>query len=135
MSVLSTLAFVVVAGVKKLISDPRDAEIAALKTQVDNLNRELGLMEIDRDDWRWRQRNWRPAGPDFRPQAGIGGLMQATPELDAQYRAQMSAQAQAQMNMQAYQAYQNVMNQNMLGEDHRWCNCVPSRSQVWAAAN
>ena len=91
----------------------------------------------------------QPAGPDFRPpqialqQHAAAQQMQnqqmAAQSQLAQYNAQqmqnqqMAAQSQlAQYNAQQGQAM-GLLGAHMIVDAELWCNCVPSRAQVWAA--
>jgi hypothetical protein len=101
-----------------------------------------------------------PAGPDFRPPMPLGGqqvgqLAQqnvAGPQQAQALLGQIMAQAQCQVAQQAYQNAQYAAMQNVQSYDQgllqqqglfgaqalnpeMWCNCVPSRAQVWAARN
>lgn len=161
MSVSSILAFVlagVAAKAKSVqVAKPSEDRIAELEAERDrqyeaNAHFIARIAELEGDVHRaniqyrrdqelidiWRERALAnvPAGPDFRP-----------PQIALQQAAlQMQAQAQAQHNQLAqYQGFQNAPYNNqaalgaqMLGvqsliDAELWCNCVPSRSQVWAA--
>lgn len=143
MSVLSTLALLAAAASARIKPKP-DPRVAELEAQI-------AKIAEDRDMWRERasdalrrandapyQTAPRPAGPDFRP-----------PELARAQELQW-AMHQSQQNAQLAQHHQAAMQQNlqnglmygqglqMLGgaqalNPELWCNCVPSRSQVWAA--
>jgi hypothetical protein len=149
MSVLSTLALLMLPGAlkAKVVADPeqedlkraladRDAEIADLRRERDFYRNELRL------EREYPVRVPQPAGPDFRP-----------PELARAQELQWQAQAQAQMAYaqqnaqmaqqdQAANLQQNLQN-GLYGQAlmqgaqalNPWvfCNCVPSRAQVWAA--
>ena len=154
MSVLSTLALLVTSAAVKVrpspegdVSDkahPRfiagyDAGLKDGRLEHDELRRE-------RDDWRARAEAWReraidridarpplPAGPDFRPPE-----LARTQELQwyaAQQQYHQANQANQQQNAQM--AQQNLYQQGLLGAQglnpELFCNCVPSRAQVWAA--
>lgn len=81
-----------------------------------------------------------PAGPDFRPialqQQHAAQLQQFAHQTNQGLLAQMNAQ-QAQQAAQMLGMQKNRLAQGLLGSQQLdpglWCNCVPSRSQVWAA--
>jgi hypothetical protein len=129
MSVLSTLALLVTtAAVKSRPKADRiaelEAEIVRLKGDLADARREVAELTLVRDDWRARAEVWR--------ERVIG-----------QYQPQLQQNAQAQQNqaaLQQYAAYQNAqtygqgLQQGLQCFDpEMWCNCVPSRAQVWAA--
>ena len=58
MSLLATLAYAITAAVRPRV---RDAEIAALKAQIDDLRRELPRVERQRDDWQALAMQYRDA--------------------------------------------------------------------------
>lgn len=160
MSVSSILAFVLAGAAAKAKSvqvarrsDDRIAELIALRIDNADLRRELDQARADYDALR-RATDFghshglqapQPAGPDFRP-----------PHIALQQQA-AALQMQAQANMQAQQAqlaqYQGLQNayqnqglaQNLAGmgwlgaqnliDAELFCNCVPSRSQVWATSD
>lgn len=152
MSVLSTLALLMLPGAlkAKVVADPeqedlkraladRDAEIADLRRMRDFYRSELRFAR------EYPVRVPQPAGPDFRPPAQYcsccrGALAQyAQANLSQmQQNAQMAQQHQAanlQQNLQNGLSGQGLMQgaqalQSGFGE---FCNCVPSRAQVWAA--
>jgi hypothetical protein len=95
----------------------------------------------------------RPAGPDFRPphiaalqqQAALQQIQAQQAQL-AQYANQSQSQRQnqglalAQYNAQQQMNAQGLANMGLLGAQNLidaelWCNCVPSRSQVWATSD
>ena len=141
MSVLSTLALLVTAASAKLRPEREDPAraIADLEAQRDELRRE-------RDDWRARAEAWReraidridarppqPAGPDFRPPE-LARLQELQWYAAAQ---QLAQQNQAYQQQNAKMVQQNLYQQGLLGAQglnpELFCNCVPSRAQVWAA--
>jgi hypothetical protein len=104
----------------------------------------------------WRERALaiipplQPAGPDFRPpqfalqqDAALQQMQLAQSLAQSQSLAQYSQQAQynAQQAMAAQNFYgQGLANMGLLGAQNLidaelWCNCVPSRSQVWATSD
>ena len=126
MSVLSTLGLLVTAASAKLRPEREDPAraIADLEAQRDELRRE-------RDDWRARAEAWRARA-----------ITDIPPTQELQWYA--AAQQLAQQN-QAYQQLAQMAQQNQLAAQQNaavygpgvdpelWCNCVPSRAQVWAA--
>jgi hypothetical protein len=122
MSILSTLALLVTTAAVKLKPADRaaglEAEIAGLK---------LDLADARRDVDMWRER-------------ALASLDACPPQPYMQAQAQVIQMAQAQQNQQRqYVAMQGLMqHQGLLGaqalDPGMWCNCVPSRAQVWAAS-
>jgi hypothetical protein len=96
-----------------------------------------------------------PAGPDYRPQSLVEQqsraalqrqadrmqqMQQAQEAQLAQYAQLSAAQYNAQQAMNAQNFYGGQgLGQGLLGAQNLdaglWCNCVPSRSQVWAATD
>jgi hypothetical protein len=109
MSILSTLAFLVTAVVRP---DPRNAEIAALKAQIDDLKSQL--YETRREVARWRMHYERA--------------------VTLEHRAEQLMQAQAQNQMaQAPNPYQHGLAQI---PNQSWydCTCVPARHDMLLGA-
>jgi hypothetical protein len=78
----------------------------------------------------------QPAGPDFRPPQIA--LQQAA--LQQQAQQSQLAQAQTALQQMANQGQLAQYGNSLLGAQNLidaelWCNCVPSRSQVWAATD
>jgi hypothetical protein len=87
----------------------------------------------------------QPAGPDFRP-PNVAALQQhaALQQIQMQQAqqnqslAQYSQQAQynaQQMNAQNFYQHNALLGAQNLIDAELWCNCVPSRSQVWATSD
>jgi len=105
----------------------------------DTLQARIAGLERERDDWQARAMRWP--------------VEQAMHQQAQQYQALANQQAQQALAQQQAHAYANAMYgtaasqalaqqlaqyQGMLGAQPAsvfdgWCNCVPSRSQVWAA--
>ena len=100
MSLLTTLAYAITAAVRPMV---RDAEVAALKAQVDDLRRELPHVERQRDDWRALAMDYREALLQ-RPAPS----QQALQALQALQTSAMTQQA-LQTSVMARQAYQSAM--------------------------
>ena len=144
MSVLSTLALLVTAAV-------RPKPKPSLFKLIDALEARVAFLEGERDDWRARAEAWReraidridarppqPAGPDFRPpelaRAQELQWYAAQQQLAQQSQNYQQCAQMAQQNQLA--AQQNLYNPAVYGpgvDPELWCNCVPSRAQVWAA--
>jgi hypothetical protein len=97
----------------------------------------------------------RPAGPDFRPPHIAALQQQAALQQIQMQQAQLQSLAhsqQAQYNAQQAMNAQNFYAQSQFGQAQLgqavgllgaqnlidaelWCNCVPSRSQVWATSD
>jgi len=82
------------------------------------LQARIAGLERERDDWQARAMRW--------------------PVEQAQMQQAQQALAQQQANLALAQQAQLAQYQGMLGAQPAsvfdgWCNCVPSRSQVWAA--
>jgi len=137
-----------------------ETEIVGLKIDLAGARRDLDHALSERDALREElarrllrhgdhPRQQIPAGPDFRPPVPLGG--QHIGQL-AQQNGLQQAQAQALLNQavmqQQYAAMQNgqylqglIQHQGLLGAQglaqslnpEMWCNCVPSRAQVWAS--
>ena len=158
MSVSSILAFVLLGT--RGFTGPRDRpeekptrpSYAELKARIAELEADVGAAnELARRDQEiidmWRERALRPAqpaGPDFRP-AQIA-LAQAQMQ-QAQMQQYQGLQNQGLAQYNAHQALnaQNyahglgapigLLGAQTLIDAELWCNCVPSRSQVWAATD
>jgi hypothetical protein len=139
MSVSSILAFVLAAAVKRKTGN--DDVVAKLEARIVELEDDIATANLQaRRDQElvdmWRERALanvpaviaapRPAGPDFRP-AQFAALQQQAGLQHAQYNAQQA------MNAQYIQ--QGLLGAQNLIDAELWCNCVPSRSQVWAASD
>jgi predicted nucleic acid-binding Zn-ribbon protein len=127
MSVLSTLALLVTTAAVK--SKPKkadrvaalEAEIAGLKGDLADVRRDLDQALSQHDALRDElERRLLRHGEHRRNQAAL-----------QQYAALQNAQAQVYGQGLAQQ--QGLLGAQALGE--MWCNCVPSRAQVWAARN
>ena len=120
---------------------------ARLVDHIETLEREILIEQHISSHWKAEAERQARQSREAREQ---GELLRATPELDAQYRAQqqlasqqMQAQAQAQQAQaqQAFYQQQNLANQQaglaqyagLQGAFEGFCNCVPSRAQVWGA--
>jgi hypothetical protein len=149
-----------IAGLKIDLADARRDLDHALSER-DALRYELLRYEVERDLLRHGDHPLQqiPAGPDFRPPVPLGGQHAAPQAMTPQWRQNLqNAQAQqwAQQNAQAqqnqaamqqqYAAMQNAqiygqglcqqgLAQQLGAQAEMWCNCVPSRAQVWAARN
>jgi hypothetical protein len=144
--------------------EKQGAELIALRIDNADLRRRVEELEDDGaranvqyrrdqeliDTWRERalsipavRPEWqRPAGPDFRPPHIA---LQQDAAVLQQYAAVQQAQAN-QAQLAQYAAQQNAQNYGLGGamgllgaqnliDAELWCNCVPSRSQVWAATD
>jgi len=105
------------------------------------------------DSWRARAlaNIPQPAGPDFRPphiaalqqhavlqQQALGQQLQLQSQSLAQYSQQAQYNnAQQAMNAQNFygQGLPALLGAQSLIDAELWCNCVPSRSQVWATSD
>ena len=122
MSVLTTLGLMVSALVAKVREvDPRDAEIAKLKSEIDDLGRQLADVKRDRDGWfgmamQWRERAHhlaeRPQQQNFIDEA-------------------MRQRIQAQMLQHQAYAQMNQAQQSQFYGDGLFCNCVPARHDLF----
>jgi hypothetical protein len=139
--------------------DGSAAELAKAKDEVAELEAKLADARRERDDWQARAQAWRArsleriearppqaAGPNFRP-PDEHGLLGAQGQQLAQYSQQnapLTQQQYAAMHQNLQNAHgQGLMLQNehgllgaqslLSGLNEMWCNCVPSRAQVWAA--
>jgi len=137
MSVLSTLALLVTTAVKSRrspegdVSDkahPRfiagyDAGLKDGRLEIAELKVDLADARRDRDDWRAQAEAWR-----VRQEAAAEmGQAELYAYVQAQYAQQASQQQYAAMQ-------QNLQNAQAFGQGNElWCNCVPSRAQVWAS--
>jgi hypothetical protein len=139
-----------------------EAEIAGLKIDLADARRDLDQALSERDALRdeLERRLLRhgehplqqiPAGPDFRPPMPLGGQhvgqllaqhnngLQQTQALLNQMQAQQNQAAMQQQCVAMQNAYGEGLcrQQGLLGAQalnpEMWCNCVPSRAQVWAA--
>lgn len=165
MSVSSILAFVLAGAVaKNRRADRRDekriaeliARIASLEHDVARANAQAKRDQELIDIWRARALSGgypepalqRPAGPDFRPPHVAqqqAQLLQSQAAMQQMQLAQQSqglaqyaqgAQYNAQQNLQNYQhSHIGLLGAQGLIDAELWCNCVPSRSQVWAATD
>jgi hypothetical protein len=137
MSVLSTLALLATAASARIKPKP-DPRVAELEAQI-------AKIAEDRD--MWRDRAMRPVAEQqdaIERQARIMAAAMQSQQLQwAMHQSQQNAQL-AQYHHQA-SMQQNLQNGQMYGQGLQmlggaqalnpelWCNCVPSRSQVWAA--
>jgi hypothetical protein len=142
-----------IAGYDAGLSDGKleaRAKIAALEDDIARANVQARRDQELIDSWRERAlaNIPQPAGPDFRPPHIAARQLQAAAlqqqaQLQSQSLAQYSPQAQynAQQAMNAQNFYQQGLPNNaLLGaqsliDAELWCNCVPSRSQVWATSD
>jgi hypothetical protein len=131
MSVLSTLALLVTTAAVK--SKPNKADrVAELEAEIVGLKSDLADARRDVDMWRERALASLDARqPQPQPYMQPAGLQQAqallNPMAQAQYAAMQNAQVYGQGLMQHGLLGAQALNPGM------WCNCVPSRAQVWAA--
>jgi hypothetical protein len=143
MSVLSTLALLVTTAAVK--SKPKADRVAELEAEIAGLKIDLADARRDVDMWRERalaSLDARPPQPQ--PYMQPAGLQQAQALLSqmaqAQYQnAQYAAMQNAQVYGQGVMQQQGMQQQGLLGAQalnpEMWCNCLPSRSQVWAASD
>ena len=117
MSVLSTLGLLVTAASAKLRPEREDPA------------RAIAELEAQRDDWRARAEAWRARA-----------ITNIPPTQELQWYAaaqQLAQQNQAYQQQNAKMVQQNLYQQGLLGAQglnpELFCNCVPSRAQVWAA--
>jgi|SRR5580692_10497511 hypothetical protein len=124
------------------------ARIAALEDDIARANVQARRDQELIDAWRERALanipSLQPAGPDFRP-PHIAALQQQAALQQIQMQSQSLAQysQQAQYNAQQAMNAQNFYGQGLAGllgaqnliDAELWCNCVPSRSQVWATSD
>jgi hypothetical protein len=141
------------AVMKEMARELREAKarIADLEDDIARANvqyrRDQELIDL------WRERALvnvpalpQPAGPDFRPphiaqmqaQAALQQMQarhenQVSQNLLAQYNAQQQGLAQMQMAAQNAMVYGQGLMHGAQAINDLWCNCVPSRAQVWAA--
>ena len=118
---------------------------------------ELAELRRDRDDWRSRADAWRARAIErieaASPRHPLDGAQIGRPTaLQAQQLQGLAQQAQnalaQQNNLQQHAAMQqNLQNAQLYGQillqhqglgaqalnNDMWCNCVPSRAQVWTA--
>jgi hypothetical protein len=143
MSVLSSLALLIAAAVKPKFGNNNvvaklEARIAELKDDVARANVQARRDQELIDLWRERALEWRQQQQAQMLQAQAYQQQQALHYGLAQYNAQqaMNAQnfyAQAPFGQaQLGQALGLIGTQSLNAE--LWCNCVPSRSQVWATS-
>jgi hypothetical protein len=152
MSVLSTLALLVTAAAR-----PKRDRVAELADEIIRLNVELGdarrELELERNCTTGLQRQLErallghgdhplqqiPAGPDFRPPglARAQELQWAQAQSQQQWAGMQQNAQMAQQHQLAGMQHGQYLGQGLLGaqalNSEMWCNCVPSRSQVWAA--
>jgi hypothetical protein len=121
MSLLTTLAYAITAAVRPMV---RDAEVAALKTQVDDLRREfneaLPRVERQRDDWQALAMEYRDALFQ-RPAPAQQQISRETQTLQAYA---MMRPANAQLNQQL-----GTQNFGQALEDYVR-NCTPARHEL-----
>jgi len=129
MSVLSTLALLVTTAAVQ--SKPKKAErVAELEAEIAGLKAELAELRLVRDDWRASADVWR--------ECALASLDARPPQAEALVgQNQAALQQYAAMQDGRYLAMQ-YQNRGLLGAQalnpEMWCNCVPSRAQVWAAS-
>jgi hypothetical protein len=132
MSILSTFALFVTAIVRPKL-DPWDHEIIALKTQINDLERERNDARIEADRWhavacQWEQRVQARQSPEAIAQQQQQALLMSQYTQAQQQYAQMQIAAQnlsplgQQFGMQNLQVPQSF--------DELWCNCVPARHDL-----
>jgi hypothetical protein len=139
MSVLTTLALMVTALVAKVREvDPRDAEIAKLKSEIDDLERKLADVKRDRDGWFAMTMQWRERAHHLaqRPQPA-----QEQHFIDEAMRQRIQAQMlqhqaySQQARIQQAQGMQNYQHQQgslfgVQNQEGLFCNCVPARHDL-----
>jgi hypothetical protein len=140
-----------IAGYEAGLSDGKleaRARIAELEDDIARANAQARRDQELIDAWRERALanipSLQPAGPDFRP-PHIAALQQQAALQQIQMQSQSLAQysQQAQYNAQQAMNAQNFYGQGLAGllgaqnliDAELWCNCVPSRSQVWATSD
>jgi hypothetical protein len=123
MSIISTLALMITGFVAKqpVKVDPRDAEIAQLKTQVDDLRSE-------RDRWMDLAEAWR--GRYYGSDSAMQQVAQA--QAQAQQLMAYSQQAQAAQMLAQQPQYQQ---DGLINQAFYNCNCVPARHDMFLGAN
>ena len=134
MSALSLLAFV--TGLAAKVRPPApDVEITKLKARVKDLDEQVCTWMRLTESWRERAEDWRRRAQlsarerydlELRDRAMLYAYAQ-------QQTAQLGQQGLAQQQMAL--TAQQPMGLAYMGQEAQamWCNCVPSRSQVWAA--
>lgn len=150
MSVSSVLAFVLLGT--RAFTGPRDrAEERPTRTPYEELVAELSeakarIAELEDDVHRanvqfrrdqelidlWRERAMQPQAQSLVEQQSRAALQRQAQNMQALQLAQYSAQ-QAQQAQRAQYAGMGLLGAQNLIDAELWCNCVPSRSQVWAA--
>jgi hypothetical protein len=143
MSALSLLAFVTGLAAKVRPPSP-DVEITKLKARIEELdNQVLGWMRLT-ESWQQRAENWQR---QLQRQTQLTARERYDLELQdramllrdllLRVRAQQGLAQQGLAQQQMAQAQQQPMGLAYMGQDAQamWCNCVPGRSQVWAASN
>jgi hypothetical protein len=121
MSVLSTLALLMLPGAlkAKVVADPEQEDLKRALA-----DRDAEIVELKRERDRWR---------DLANPIALGGQHAAQSQQNAALLQQYAQATQCQQQMMGLQNYQ----QGLLGgaqalNPEMFCNCVPSRSQVWA---
>jgi hypothetical protein len=120
------------------------ARIAELEGDVHRANIQFRRDQDLIDMWRTRALHaegpapiaTQPAGPDFRPPhiaQAQAAMQQAQQAQLAQY--QGLAQHNAQQNYANGLGAMGLLGAQTLIDAELWCNCVPSRSQVWATSD
>ena len=127
MSLLTTLAYAITAAIRPKV---READLARMQSQIDDLNRKadnlLADMTRQRDDWRalaMRYRDELHAGPA--PQRHF---------IDEEMRLRMQAQMLgAQAQMQQYSMQQNAYTMQNFDQqlDEYVRNCTPGRHELF----
>ena len=128
MSLLTTLAYAITAAVRPRV---RDAEVAALKAQVDDLRRELDealpRVERQRDDWQALAMRYRDEL--------LAGAPPRRHFIDEDMRLRMQRQilaAQSQQQFAQYSMLQNQFGMQGFGQqlDEYVRNCTPGRHEL-----
>jgi hypothetical protein len=126
MSLITTIALMTTAVVAKLRPDSETKRIAELERQVEELEVQLDAARSAARDWEvlshsWRSRYEQAVFPQMQQAQQAAGALQ-------QYAMQNQMLAQQQFCNQGLA--QMPLNPGF--ED--FCNCVPSRTQVWESA-
>jgi hypothetical protein len=133
MSLAATIALMTTAVVAKLRPPDLDVEttkrIAELERQVEELEVRLDAARQEAREWEALSSSWRARYEQtVLPYAQAQAQMNAMQMQYAAAQNQMAAQ-QSPFYGQGLSQMQRALNPDFDG----FCNCVPSRSQVWAA--
>lgn len=124
MSIFATLAYAITAAVRPRV---RDAEVAALQAQVDDLRRQLDEVlphvERQRDDWQALAMHYRDELHAENMRLRMQAQMQAAQA--------MSLAQQAQLQQHSMQ--QNIYSMQNFGQqlDEYVRNCTPGRHELF----